>query len=108
MDRREIITGALASVGAAVAVLRKKKIERIETEGGSYRFFEDGEEIRAAVHDENFIERWIIPHGGDCCGCIRLAETSEQCDRFEVQRMRRASRRNGFGDCNGVTFFSTH
>lgn len=48
----------------------KKKIERIKTEDGSYRFFEEGEEIRAAVHDENFIERWIIPHGGDCGGCI--------------------------------------
>jgi hypothetical protein len=22
------------------------------------------------IRDENFIERWIIPHGGDCCDCI--------------------------------------
>ena len=74
MDRREIITGAFASVGAAVAGTAKKKIERIKTEDGSHRFFEEGEEIHAAVHDENFIEHWIIPHGGDCCGCI-VSET---------------------------------
>lgn len=51
MDRRKLIACGLASAGAAAAGLSPK-----------------GEAPKQ--ESRQFIEHWIVPHGGDCCGCI--------------------------------------
>jgi hypothetical protein len=52
-----MIVGAIASAGVSMAGTSK---------------------VHSESKDENVIERWIVPHGGDCCGCIVPQGSSQQ------------------------------